>query len=74
MTKQIFADAVASTIPVIGGALSGGLTYAMFKPGCMKLRKNLRSYNLCNPEFYKEDDIDTSVNVDIIDVEPIEEE
>ena len=53
MTKQIFADGVASTIPVIGGALSGGLTYAMFKPGCMKLRKNLMSYNLCDPEHYK---------------------
>ena len=35
MTKQIFADTVASTIPVVGGVLSGGLTYAMFKPGCL---------------------------------------
>ena len=43
MTKQIFVDGVASLIPVVGGALSGGLTYAMFKPGCMKLRKNLMS-------------------------------
>ena len=25
MTKQIFADSVASVIPVVGGALSGGL-------------------------------------------------
>jgi len=53
MTKQIFADSVASAIPVIGGVLSGGLTYAMFKPGCMKLRKNLMSYNLSDPEYYK---------------------
>ncbi len=53
MTKQIFADVVASTIPVISGALSGGLTFAMFKPGCLKLRKNLMSYNLCDPEYYK---------------------
>lgn len=58
MTKQVFADGVASIITVVGGALSGGLTYAMFKPGCMKLRRNLMSYNLCNPEYYKaEDDI-----------------
>ena len=53
MTKQIFADGVASAVPILGGALSGGLTYAMFKPGCMKLRKNLMSYNLCDPDYYK---------------------
>ncbi|MCD8012275.1 MAG: hypothetical protein LUG99_03730 [Lachnospiraceae bacterium] len=57
MTKQIFADGVASTIPILGGALSGGLTYAMFKPGCMKLRKNLMSYNLCDPDYYRNVDI-----------------
>ncbi|MCD8358904.1 MAG: hypothetical protein LUC06_06885, partial [Oscillospiraceae bacterium] len=59
MTKQIFADGVASTIPILGGVLSGGLTYAMFKPGCMKLRKNLMSYHLCDPDYYR--------NVDIIE-------
>ncbi|MCD7902346.1 MAG: hypothetical protein LUF91_00955 [Oscillospiraceae bacterium] len=59
MTKQIFADGVASTISILGGVLSGGLTYAMFKPGCMKLRKNLMSYNLCDPDYYR--------NVDIIE-------
>ena len=53
MTKQIFADTVASAIPVAGMAISGGLTYAMFKPCCMKLRKNLMTYNLCDPEFYR---------------------
>lgn len=53
MTKQIFADGVASAIPILGGALSGVLTFVMFKPGCMKLRKNLMSYNLCDPDYYK---------------------
>ncbi|MCD7861316.1 MAG: hypothetical protein LUG25_05365 [Oscillospiraceae bacterium] len=57
MTKQIFADGVASTIPILGGVLSGGFTYAMFKPGCMKLRKNLMSYNLCDPDYYRNADI-----------------
>ena len=59
MTKQIFADGVASAIPVIGSALSGGLTYAMFKPCCMKLRRNLSSYNLCNPDYYRTIDIES---------------
>lgn len=53
MTKQIFADAVASAIPVVGSIASGGLTYAMFKPGCMKLRRSLMSYKLCDPDYYK---------------------
>lgn len=43
MTKQIFSDSVASAIPVAGGVISGGLTYAMFRPACMRLRKNLMS-------------------------------
>lgn len=58
MTKQIFADTVASAIPVIGGVLSGGLTYVMFKPNCLKLRKNLMSYNLCDPDYYRTFDAD----------------
>lgn len=53
MTKQIFADTVASAIPIAGSILSGGLTFAMFKPSCMKLRKNLMGYNLCDPNFYR---------------------
>ncbi len=52
MTKQIFADTVASGIPIAGAILSGTLTYAMFKPCCNKLRKNLMSYDLCNPDYY----------------------
>ena len=67
MTKQLFADTVASAVPILGGALSGGLTYAMFRPGCMKLRRNLRSYNLCNPEFYKS--ASEEPDKEVIDVE-----
>ena len=52
MTKQIFADTVASAIPIAGSFLSGALTLAMFRPCCMKLRKNLINYNLSNPDYY----------------------
>lgn len=69
MTKQIFADSVASFVPVVGGVLSGGLTYAMFKPCCMKLRKNLASYNLCDPDYYRE-----ILEAEIINVTEIGEE
>lgn len=67
MTKQIFADGVASAIPIVGGVLSGGLTFAMFKPCCMKLRKNLMTYNLCDPDYYR------SVDAEVVDVEDITE-
>lgn len=43
MTKQIFADTVASGIPILGSVVSGGITYKMFKPRCMELRRKLMS-------------------------------
>ena len=56
MTKQIFADSVASAVPVIGGVVSGGLTFAMFKPNCSRLKKNMMKYDLSNPDFYLKPD------------------
>ncbi len=41
MTKQIFGRSVAKVVPVLGGAVSGGLTYVTFKPMCKKLRNEL---------------------------------
>jgi hypothetical protein len=43
MTKETFAKTVSKVVPVVGGAISGGLTYASFKPGAERLRKYLRS-------------------------------
>lgn len=43
MTKKVFANAVAKkAVPVAGAFISGGLTYASFKPGAERLRKHLR--------------------------------
>ena len=53
MTKQVFADTVASAIPILGSVASGGLTWVMFKPCCVKLQKNLMTYNLCDPDYYR---------------------
>lgn len=58
MTKQIFADSIASVIPFLGAAVSGGLTYAMFRPCCKRLRKHLMSYNLCDPDYYRVIEVD----------------
>lgn len=67
MTKQIFADGVASFIPVVSGLLSGGLTYALFKPCCVRLRDVLKTYNLCDPDYYRTIEAEFSVAEDIID-------
>lgn len=64
MTKQVFADTVASAIPEIGSVASGGLTWVMFKPCCVKLQKNLMTYNLCDPDFYRVVDVE-SEEIDI---------
>lgn len=61
MTKEIFAKNVSKVVPIVGGVVSGGLTYATFKPGCNRLKNNFSSLNLSDPEFYK----------DIIDVEVV---
>ncbi len=60
MTKQIFANNIAKFIPVLGAVVSGGLTFSMFKPGCMKLRDQLMSYNLCDPDYYKTADTEAA--------------
>lgn len=43
VTKQTFSKTVSKVVPVIGGVISGGITYASFKPGAERLRKYLRS-------------------------------
>lgn len=42
LTKETFAKGVGKIVPVVGGLVSGGLTYATFKPGAETLRKHLR--------------------------------
>lgn len=46
MTKQTFSKAVTKAVPVVGGAISGGLTYVSFKPEAERLRRYLRKLPL----------------------------
>lgn len=43
LTKQTFAKGAAKVVPVIGGAVSGGMTYFSFKPGAQRLKAYLRN-------------------------------
>ena len=42
LNKEVFSKTLSKAVPVIGGLISGGLTYASFKPGAERLRKYLR--------------------------------
>ena len=50
MTKQMFAGFFKKAIPVVGGVIGGGITFATFKPCCDRLKEALRDTMLSNPE------------------------
>ena len=68
MTKQIFSKGVAKVVPLVGAAISGGVTFITYKPMAEKLRKYLASNELASVEHYKQ-----MVDEAIIDVEIIED-
>ena len=43
MTKQTFAKGVGKAIPLLGGLISGGLTFASFKIGGSRLLKEMKT-------------------------------
>lgn len=49
MTKSVFAGFFKKAIPVVGGLIGGGITFATFKPCCDKLKKSLQDTLLSNP-------------------------
>ncbi|NBK97447.1 MAG: hypothetical protein EOM50_05430 [Erysipelotrichia bacterium] len=63
MTKKVFAGFFKKSIPVIGGVISGGLTFVTFKPCCDRLKETLENTMLSNPNNYidEEDVIDIKI-------------
>lgn len=61
LTKQTFAKTASKVIPVIGGAISGGMTYMAYKPGAERLRRYLRSLPTSG--------IDETLHPDVIAIE-----
>lgn len=51
MTKEVFAGFFKKAIPLVGGAVGGGLSYATFKPCCVKLKNVLENTYLSNPNY-----------------------
>lgn len=53
MTKEIFAKGVSKVIPIVGGVVSGGITYVTYKPMAYKLKRYLGTLKWCNVSYYK---------------------
>jgi len=49
MTKEVFTGFFKKAIPVAGGVVGGGITYATFKPCCTRLKNTLKDTFLSNP-------------------------
>ncbi len=66
MTKEIFSKGVAKAIPIIGGVLSGGITFISMRPMGMKL---LNEFDQSLFEYNEEDFNKDWENITGIDVE-----
>lgn len=67
MTKDIFAKGVGKVIPILGGAISGGLTLATFKPMSHKLQKHLSEMAHMSPEEFAEYEAEKTIVIDAED-------
>lgn len=61
---EVFAGFFKKAIPVVGGVIGGGMTFASFKPCCDRLRQVLKDTMLSNPNYRAEEEVD-----EIIDIE-----
>lgn len=64
LTRESFAKSVSKLVPILGGAVSGGLTYATFKPQSKKLMNKLRSTMLLSYENKKNESFDSAEEVE----------
>lgn len=56
VTKKSFAGVVSKGVPVVGGIVSGGITYATFRPGAASLKKYLRTLPQATGVFLSEEE------------------
>ena len=77
MVKATFAKGVSKAVPILGGAISGGLTLATFKPMALRLKKHLSTMAHMSPEEFAEYEAEAASVIDAedpaIDDEIIEE-
>lgn len=69
MVKSTFAKGVSKAVPILGGAVSGGLTLATFKPMAHRLKKHLSTMAHMSPEEFAEYEAANVVNEDDSDTD-----
>ena len=57
MSKEMLAGIAKKSIPVIGGVIGGGITFATFKPCCDKLKNTLKDTMLSNPNYEETEEV-----------------
>lgn len=67
MTKDIFAKGISKAIPLLGGAVSGGVTYVTFKPMSHKLKRYLKNLDKANITVSDSQDMKTIIDADYKD-------
>lgn len=69
LTKRTFADFFKKTIPLVGGVISGGITFVTFKPCCDKLKEALQDTYLSNPTRLHKECEELILDTDILEHE-----
>lgn len=64
MTKEIFAKGVSKVVPVLGGLISGGITYITFKPSARRLKKHLMSLPTADVNFFRKNYEDNVIDME----------
>lgn len=72
MTKEVFAGFFKKAIPVVGGVVGGGLTFATFAPCCRRLQKVLNDTSLSNKSHVSSDEEDKIYDDIMKDVTPVD--
>jgi hypothetical protein len=74
ITKRTFAQGISKAIPLLGGVISGGLTYASMKPMGNRLRDTLfeSANNYTTEDFDKDFQEVKKEVIDIVDAEFVE--
>ena len=69
MVKATFAKGVSKAVPILGGAVSGGLTLATFKPMAHRLKKHLSTMAHMSPKEFAEYEATIVVNAEDSDID-----
>lgn len=71
MTKKMLTGMVQKSVPIIGAAVGGGITYVSFKPCCDKLKESLQDTFLSNPNHVETEE--ENILMDDVEFEIYEE-